>query len=88
MIYPGTGEITGDGLALRCPGCGSTGLPPEKDYCPRCGESRRNLCRPDGELAPRHTCPPDARFCEQCGAPTAFLLGGLLLPWEAFQAEK
>ena len=88
MIYPGTGEVTAGGLALRCPGCGNTVLQPEMDYCPRCGESRRNLCRPEGELAPRHTCPPDARFCEQCGAPTAFLLGGLLRPWETFRTEK
>ena len=83
MIYPGTKEVTETGLALRCPACDNGNLPPEKDYCPRCGESRRNLCHPADELAPRHTCPPNARYCEQCGSPTAFLLGGLLKPWKA-----
>ena len=82
MTWPGTDEIDERNLALRCPGCGNTEFPPGRDYCPRCGESRRNLCRPAEELAPRHTCPPNARFCEQCGAPTAFLLGGLLRPWQ------
>ena len=81
MIYPGTSEITERGLALRCPSCGNTDLSPEKDYCLRCGESRRNLCHPADGLAPRHTCPPNARYCEQCGSPTAFFLGGLLEPW-------
>ena len=47
----------------------------------------RNLCHPADGLAPRHTCPPDARYCEQCGAPTAFLLGGLLKPYTEW-AEK
>ena len=81
MIYPGTGEMTENGLALRCPACGNTEFPPGKDYCPRCGESRRNLCHPADSLAPRHTCPNNARYCEQCGSPTVFLLGGLLEPW-------
>ena len=51
------------------------------------GKPPQPLPAKDG-LAPRHTCPPDARFCEQCGAPTAFLLGGLLAPWEESPAEN
>ena len=88
MIYPGTDEITKDGLVLRCPSCGSVCPNPGKDYCPRCGESRRNLCRPNDSLAPRHTCPPNARYCEQCGAPTSFFLGGLLEPWSGETAAE
>ena len=76
-----------------CPVCGS-GLPltPE-DECPDCGQRRDNRCRAEYHQ-PRHWNPPDARFCEVCGAETwnaalartPFLRRGMPL-WDLFRSR-
>ena len=57
-------------LPPRCPVCGSEAGSPE-DECADCGYPRNNPCLAEYDQ-PRHLNPPDARFCEICGADTLY----------------
>ncbi len=67
-----------------CPACGCSALPGEACFCPACGIQLFNCCVPASEAPVSlraglvtgivHLCPPDARFCDVCGAPTLFSL--------------
>ena len=39
--------------------------------CPVCEYPRNNYCMPEYDRT-HHACPPDAEFCELCGAETLF----------------
>ena len=54
----------------RCPVCGSDVRAYGGD-CPDCGHPRNNPCQPEYDQ-PRHPNPPDARYCEVCGAETLY----------------
>lgn len=54
----------------ECPVCGS-GVPAAGGECPDCGYPRDNPCQAEYDQ-PRHPNPPDARFCETCGAETLY----------------
>lgn len=54
-----------------CPVCGSGVLPGPEGECPDCGQARDNPCLAEYDQ-PRHPNPPDARFCETCGAETLY----------------
>lgn len=81
MIYPADAELDGDGRLTECPKCGNRKFSPKAERCGICGASRRNIClaRAPGK---RHVNPVNARYCETCGAITAFNDYGMLRPWE------
>ena len=54
----------------RCPVCGSDAMPSGGE-CPDCGYPVYNRCRAEYNR-PSHINPPDARFCETCGASTLY----------------
>ncbi len=53
-----------------CPACGSEWPPGPEDECEGCGTPRRNFCLAEYDQ-PRHPNPPDALYCETCGAVTS-----------------
>ena len=55
----------------RCPVCGSDIAGTDYGDCPDCGYPRSNPCTAEYDQ-PRHPNPPDARFCETCGAETLY----------------
>ncbi len=63
-------------LGKKCPVCGADAY---RETCETCGISRRNFCNPEYNQ-PRHSCPPDARYCEVCHAETEFLYWKETLP--------
>ncbi len=58
-------------MPRRCPVCDSDAPMTPEDDCSDCGAPRRNPCLAEYDQ-PRHPNPPDARFCETCGAVTSF----------------
>lgn len=54
-----------------CPVCGSDTFLDAEGDCPDCGQRRDNPCQAEYDQA-RHPNPPDARFCEICGAETLY----------------
>ena len=57
-------------LPRCCPACGSDLPPSPEGECESCGMPRRNECLAEYNQ-PRHPNPPDALFCETCGAVTS-----------------
>ena len=59
-------------LVEKCLECGfSLGDDSFYKHCPHCGVSRRNFCSREFNQEP-HICPPDASYCEICGAFTTY----------------
>ena len=55
----------------ECPACGAAEPAGPGGECLNCGAPKRNHCLPEYDQ-PAHWCPPEAKYCETCGAPTVF----------------
>jgi rRNA maturation endonuclease Nob1 len=80
---------------LECPRCHNELFGEEASYCRICGLDLVNKCIPEPweddfggrhETVP-HVNPPDARFCEQCGAPTVYYEKSILKGYEVVLKE-
>lgn len=58
-------------LAEKCLECGKSLALLIDRNCPHCELPRRNFCLREYNQDP-HPCPPDAKYCEICGAPTIY----------------
>lgn len=80
MIFNDGVETDSNGFFLACPKCGNPDFPKNARKC-GCGAPRRNFCLPENKKNPVHVNPPNARFCEICGAETVLFHDGILKPW-------
>ena len=58
-------------MPAECPACGAAEPAGPGGECLNCGAPKRNHCLPEYDQE-AHPCPPEAKYCETCGAPTAF----------------
>ncbi len=86
MIYTENIQVDSMGRLAECPVCKNTEFSGNSRYCRICGMSRYNMCVPEGNAYP-HENAVNARFCECCGAKTAFFRHKLLLPWDEVPRE-
>lgn len=80
MIYTDGAETDEEGMFTVCPRCGSTDRA-DAGLCPVCRTPRRNICMAVKNPLEWHVNPPNARFCETCGAQTLLSFHKALLPW-------
>jgi len=79
----------------ECPRCHNELFGVDASYCRICGLVLKNTCIPEPEQdsygnyydPEPHQNPPDARFCETCGAPTVYLSKGILKSYEEVWKE-
>ena len=69
-----------------CPVCGNEEFSEDADYCRICGTDLFNRCE-NGDNFGQHPNPSNARFCEQCGAPTNYFKRGLLKKYTDFDPD-
>lgn len=80
---------------LECPRCKNEQFSPFAKFCRICGLDLHNTCEGfqeqdyNGEpyTTEQHSNPPNARYCEHCGAPTTYLKMGILKPYDVYQKE-
>lgn len=81
MIYESDIEYDPDTFKVKeCPRCHNEIFSENADYCRICGLELINVCIPEPVEWPNgdygrpdpHENPPDARYCEQCGALTVY----------------
>ena len=82
MIYQDDVPVGADGCLIKCPRCGLRIRHPLFRYRCDCWTDLRNICMPDDPGQPKHINSANARFCETCGAKTAFFHYGFLKPWQ------
>ncbi len=74
---------------IKCPKCGNDEFSDNAEYCKICGTFLYNCCMPEEDyIEKKHKNIGNARYCEQCGAPTTFFIHGLLKPYDVVLKEK
>ncbi|MPL99689.1 hypothetical protein SDC9_45909 [bioreactor metagenome] len=80
----------------ECPRCHNELFSENASYCRICGLVLKNACIPEPEQdsygnyydPEPHQNPPDARFCETCGAKTVYLSNRILKTYKEIQGES
>lgn len=96
MIYePGINYDTTTNKVMECPRCNNELFGADASYCRICGLELINKCVPEPEQdsygnyydPDPHQNPPDARFCETCGASTVYFNKGILKTYKEILGE-
>lgn len=98
MIYDGRGKVPYDPETKRikkCPRCFNEEFSEGANYCIICGLPLYNFCDGSGNadlhnalIGKVHLNPPEARYCEICGAPTKYFRLGALPTYQDAITEK